>query len=188
MEHWEDWQKVYRHGTVVIWPPDDVRNIVNAQRESNDPLSASICEAHISLTLPLIDLLSESQWNQVRKIVKEFPKFKIHYGPLKSFLPYPCIWYEIQPIDMLKEIRDALHQTGFFNLPIKRHKDFIPHMTITEGLSGSVVDEELLDILQKQSNPGTFVLQHVAYIVPDESFCFKVKSIIPLASPKNLIS
>ena len=186
MEHWEDWQKLYRHGTLVIWPPDEIMNIINTQREFNDPLSASICEAHITVTQPLLNLLSDAEWDQVQDIVKYFPAFEIRYGPLKSFLPYPCIWYDVQPMDQVRDMRDALHQTGFFNLSLKHTDDFIPHMTITEGLSGPNVDENLFDILQKQSSPGSFVCQDVAYIVPDESFCFIVKSRISLASSKSL--
>ncbi len=55
MENWQDWQKPYQHGMMVIWPPAAVRKTVNQQRESLDPLSASYCEAHISLTQPLIN-------------------------------------------------------------------------------------------------------------------------------------
>ncbi len=50
MDHWEEWQKVCQHGTMVIWPPAEVREIVSHQREKYDPVSASFCGAHITLT------------------------------------------------------------------------------------------------------------------------------------------
>jgi len=174
MDHWEEWQKVYQHGTLVIWPPDEVREIINFQREKHDPVSAAICEAHITLTQPLLKPLIGVEWEQVQEILKGFPAFEIQYGPIKSFLPYPCIWYDIQPGDKVLELRHALHQTGYFNLSLKHTDDFIPHMTITEGLSGSPVDEKLLTILQKQSSQGSFICQDAAFIMPDESFCFRV--------------
>ena len=42
---WGDCRDGFRHGTLVIWPPDDVRAVVNALRECHDPASAAICEA-----------------------------------------------------------------------------------------------------------------------------------------------
>ncbi len=61
MDHWEEWQKVYQYGTRVIWPPAEVREIVNHQREKYDPVSASFCGAHITLTQPLLNPLSDAE-------------------------------------------------------------------------------------------------------------------------------
>ena len=180
MEHWEEWQKVYQHGTIVILPPDGVREIVNHQRDKYDPVSAAICDAHITLTQPLLNPLSDTEWGNIQDILIRFPAFEIQYGPIKSFLPYPCIWYEIQPEDKVLDQRRALHQTGYFNLSLKHTDDFIPHMTITEGLSGPPVDEELLTELQEQSSQGSFICHDVAFIVPEESFCFGVVKRISL--------
>ncbi len=181
MDSRQDWQKPYQFGTIVIWPPDEVRVVVNNQREENDPLSQSYCEAHITVTQPLLKNLSESEWNQVLSVVKDFRSFQIDFGPLNSFLPYPCILYEIEPRERILELRQALHQTGFFNLTLPHTEDFIPHMTITEGLSGPTVDENLLKQLQKESCQGSFVCQELAYIVPDQRFCFKEIKTLPLA-------
>ena len=106
MDHWEEWQKVYLHGTFVIWPPDDVREIINRQRYEYDPKSASICETHITLTQPLLKPLSKEDWNRIQEISSNIIPFEIQYGPLKSFLPYPCIWYEIQPVKIILDLRN----------------------------------------------------------------------------------
>ncbi len=174
MDHWEEWQKVYQHGIMVIWPPDEIRKIVNAQRKAYDPVSASFCGAHITLTQPLLNPLSDPEWGNIQDILIRFPAFEIQYGPIKSFLPYPCIWYEIQPADKILDLRRALHQTGYFNLSLKHTDDFIPHMTIPERLSVQPVDEELLTILQEQSSQGSFICRDAAYIVPGERFCLGV--------------
>ncbi len=184
MDHWEEWQKVYQHGTIVILPPDEIRNVVNGQRETYDPVTASFCEAHITLTQPLLNPLSDTEWGNIQDMLRRFPAFEIQYGPIKSFLPYPCIWYEIQPADKILALRNALHQTGYFNLSLKHTDDFIPHMSITEGLSGPPVDEELLTILQEQSSQGSFICQDAVHIVPDESFCFGVVKRLPLDGGK----
>ena len=180
MEHWEEWQKVYQHGTIVILPPDGVREIVNHQRDKYDPVSAAISEAHITITQPFLNPLSDTAWGNIQDILIRFPAFKIQYGPIKSFLPYPCIWYEIQPGDKVLDLRRALHQTGYFNLSLTHTDDFIPHMTITEGLSGPPVDKELLTKLQEQSSQGSFICHEAAYIKPDKSFWFGLEKRLPI--------
>ena len=179
MENWEDWQKLFQFGTIVIWPPDVVREIVNLQRQRYDPVSQSYCETHISVSQPLLRLLDD-EWDRIHQLLFGYQTFTIQYGPLNSFLPYPCIWYEIQPREYILEIRNALHKTGFFNLDMKLTTNFIPHMTITEGLSGPPVDETLLQLLQEESREGSFQCTELAYIYPDEQFCFNVEKKFPL--------
>ena len=174
MEEWQDWQKVYRYGTMVVWPPDDVRAVVNRLREEYDPLSQAICEAHITLTQPLLRPLADQEWVEVAQIAASFDPFELTYGPLNSFLPYPCIWYEVHPRERVLEMRRALHETGFFNLTLPHTQGFIPHMTITEGQSGPPVDQALLESLRGQVKSGSFWCEDVAYIVPDRTFHFEV--------------
>lgn len=181
MEIWEDWQKPYQYGTLVIWPPNEVREVVNYQRERYDPVSQSFCETHVTVTQPFARLLADKEWNEVHELLREFESFEIHFGPLNSFLPYPCIWYEIHPRAEVLEIRAALHKTGFFNLEMKHPKNFIPHMTITEGQSGPDVNENLLMQLQAESSEGSFLCENLAYIVPNEHFQFEVVKTLPLA-------
>jgi 2'-5' RNA ligase len=180
MDHWEEWQKVYQHGILVILPPDEVRGFVNQQREEYDPQSAAICDAHITLSQPLLQPLNESELINIKNIIKTFQPFEIHYGPLKSFLPYPCIWYEIQPTTRVLCIREALHKTGFFDLSQEHTDGFIPHMTVTEGLSGPDVNEELLTKLQERSPAGSFLCSQITLLRPDEDFSFQVHRHITL--------
>jgi len=180
MDAWEEWQKLYRFGTIVIWPPDEIREIVNSQRLEYDPTSQSYCETHITITQPLIKSLADEEWNELWRLVRQFESFKIIFGPLNSFLPYPCIWYEIGPIEKVLNIRNALHQTGFFNLSLKHTEGFIPHMTITEGVSGPPVNEALLEKLQGESNVGSFICEELAFIVPNDQFSFRVRKNLPL--------
>jgi len=181
MDAWEDWQKPYEFGTLVIWPPDEIRKIVNSQRERTDPVSQSYCEAHISVTQPLIRWLDEKAWDRLGTLLSGFVSFEIAYGPLNTFLPYPCIWYEIKPADRVLELRDVLHQSGYFNLELRHPKNFIPHMTITEGLSGPEVDQNLCQTLQQESGKGTFQCEGLTYIIPDKDFRFHIKKFLPLS-------
>ena len=174
MEDWEDWQKVYQFGTIVIIPPDDVCAIVDEQRKRNDPVSQSYCGTHITVTQPLSCSLTEAEWAQLDERVKTFEPFDIRYGPLNTFLPYPCIYYQIDPSERILEMRGALHQMGFFNLSLSHTHNFIPHMTITEGISGPSVDEALFETLRAESCPGSFPCTELAFIVPDEAFSFQI--------------
>ncbi|MGD2252689.1 MAG: 2'-5' RNA ligase family protein [Anaerolineales bacterium] len=180
MQDWEDWQKPYQFGTLVIWPPDEVRQTVNQQRQEFDPESQAICETHITVTPPLVHSPAEKQWQEIEQIVSAFRAFEITYGPLRSFLPYPCIWHEIQPMESVLEIRRALLETGHFNRTMRHLEDFVPHMTITEGLSGPEVNQELLAHMASRFDGGTFWCEDLAYIVPDEGFHFQVVKRIPL--------
>jgi hypothetical protein len=181
MNTWEVWQTFYQFGTLVIWPPDEIGSIVNSQRERIDPISQSYCETHISVTQPLSRWLDEKAWDRLGTIIKSFVSFEIAYGPLNTFLPYPCIWYEVKPADRVLELRNVLHQTGYFNLEMRHPKNFIPHMTITEGLSGPKVDLNLYQTLQQESGSGTFQCEGLTYIIPDENVRFHVKKFLPFS-------
>jgi len=181
MNSWEDWQKPYKFGTLVIFPSDTLRQSINLQRERTDPVSGSYCEAHITVTQPLGRNLNNEEWKQLDTILSSIKSFEISYGPLNTFLPYPCIWYEIQPAEKVLELRSVLHQTGFFNLEMKHPQNFIPHMTITEGLSGPEVDENLYQLLQEESGKGIFQCKGLSYIVPDKDFRFRVKKFLPFS-------
>lgn len=180
MESWEEWQKAYRSGMLVIWPPDEVRTIVNQLRQRYDPASQAICEAHITVTQPFLREPNRHEWSRINGVLQRFSPFEISYGPLNSFLPYPCIWYEIHPAEKVLELRDSLHQAALFNLEREFTTGFIPHMTITEGLSGPEVDEALLQHLQGLVESGSFPCEDLAYIVPNERFEFKVANSLPL--------
>jgi len=179
MDHWPDWGKHYQHGLFIIQPPEDIRAIVDAQRETYDPLSYSYVGSHITVTQPLLDKPSEKDWERLLQALENIQPFLITYGPIKSFLPYPCIWYDIQPAERVLEIRSALHQTGLFNLEEGYIEDFIPHMTITEEQSGPKVTLELLDQIQEESQPGSFLCEELIFSAPDQNFHF---------SPINRIS
>jgi len=180
MENWPAWGKRFGPGLFIILPPDPVRRIVDAQRETYDPLSQSYIGAHITLTQPFQKNPSDTDWGLILQTLKGFQPFEISYGPLKSFLPYPCIWYDVQPASIILEIREALHQTGLFDLQEGLIEDFIPHMTITEGQSGPEVNTELLEELQKESRSGSFFCEDLVYAAPDPNFHFSPGRRIPL--------
>ena len=145
---WEPWQHAYRHGTLAIWPPKVVRHSVNQWREQFDPTSHSYAEAHITVTQPFRRPVTQDVLDRVTAILHAEDEFELTYGPLRSFLPSPVLWLEVQPAQRVVELRRKLHSTGAFDLSLPHTEDYVPHMTITEGLSGPRVDKALFQSLR----------------------------------------
>jgi 2'-5' RNA ligase len=153
---------------------------VDKQRESYDPISQSYIGAHITVTQPFLRTPTEADWDVCVRSLEKIQPFEIRYGPLKSFLPYPCIWYDVQPAEIVLDIREALHQTGLFNLQEGYIEDFIPHMTITEGQSGPEVTTALMEELQAESKTGSFLCEELVLSAPGQDFRFSKRNSISL--------
>ena len=172
---WEPWQRAYQHGTLVIWPPDSDRESVGQWREQLDPTSHGFAEAHITVTQPLKARLTTDILDRLTTILRAENNFEVTYGPLRSFLPSPVLWLEVQPAGRVVELRRKLHLTGAFDLSLPHTEDFVPHMTITEGLSGPQVDHALFQSTRDRIECGSFDCSGVVYLVPDDSFRFHVE-------------
>jgi 2'-5' RNA ligase len=181
MEDWTDWQMDFEYGTFVIWPPDPVREVVNRLRERYDPLSQRICEAHITLTQPFLRHPGQREWDQLEAIFSECAPSTIRYRPLNTFLPYPCIYYEIHPAASVMAIREALHETGLFNLDRPHTDDFVPHISINDGRPDAARTQEIFESLRKVVVRGSFECRQIAFIVLDYGFHFEVVRTLPLA-------
>ena len=181
MDAWLEWQRNYRHGTFVIWPPSDVRRRINPLRRRYDPESQRICEAHITLTQPLLRAPTPADWDALRAAVAPCSPFTMRYGPLDTFLPYPCIYLRIEPADRVLALRAAMHKTGLCDLSLPYSDGFVPHMSLTDGYPDAAATQALYDELSRgEPLIGDFDCRDVAYIVPDERFCFHVRRRLPL--------
>lgn len=174
MEAWSEWQLDYLHGLFVIWPPDEVRRVVNRLRHAYDPTSQATIEAHVTLTQPFLARPGDQEWALLAEIVAGFAPFEIRYGPVDTFFPNPVIYLAIQPQERLLALRQALHQTGLFNLALPYTDDFVPHMTIAEGRSDKAVDELMLAEVRSLAPQGAFLLSEVVCVTPDERFHFGI--------------
>ena len=50
---WEDWQKDYRLGLILIMPPREVSKLIDPLRSEHDPRAFHSCPTHISISDPL---------------------------------------------------------------------------------------------------------------------------------------
>src|ERR1035437_7783765 len=94
---WEEWQAEYRFGALFIFPPAGMIEPIDALRRTYDPVSASYCQAHISLSEPLAGPLTSELCSELRAALSSIAPFELHYGPLRTFPPYPGVTYAIQP-------------------------------------------------------------------------------------------
>ncbi len=171
--HWVGWQREYRLGLILVLPPDGIGEQVDALRQQDDPRSASICEAHISLSEPLTKEFSPEVECEVRHLLSTVDPFEIHYGPLRTFDPYPGVAYKIEPEDRFFKLREALHRTSAFEgSPFKR-KGVPPHMTIAEFIPDMEESEELKNHLQAKVPEGSFLCDKLQLMIPDDDFCFR---------------
>jgi 2'-5' RNA ligase len=168
---WQPWQRGYRFGVFLIYPPDPPLLQVNGLRARYDPRSQATCDAHISITVPLPRAMAEAHWAELESIASGIAPITIRYGPLMNYLPYPGVCLAIEPQAELDRLRAALETaSAFAGAPARRYR-FSAHMTIAEFIS---VDEtEALMVELKDLAPqGSFLCASVSYAVPDSEFRF----------------
>ena len=176
---WEGWQLGYRFGAFYIFPPSGVIEPVDALRQTHAPKSASICQAHISLSEPLAAALSDEHLHEIRATLSAVQPFDLRYGPLRSFPPYPGVCYSITPEDPFRALRAALHSTSAFAGVPLRHEHIAPHMTVAEFIT-SQQTHDLLQELGGKVPEGAFRCSSIEYAVPNDSFYFERVLSIPL--------
>ncbi len=180
ISHWEAWQQQYRFGVLLIFPPDPPMKRVNDLRSKYDPQGQFICQAHISLTIPLLRPLNDAHWSELRSIASGIKPFYIHYGPLMNYLPHPGVCLAIEPQDELDRLRATLETASVFEGAPARKYPFSAHMTIAEFISLERT-EELMSELQGLAPEGDFLCNSVSYAVPDGSFHFTERAKLELA-------
>lgn len=184
---WEAWMREYAFGAFYIFPPDDVIGPIDALREAYDPKSASICQAHVSLSEPLRRRLAAHELRELTTALREVDPFVIRYGPLRSFPPYPGVVYAISPEEQFRELRSAIHGASVFTGVVPSREHVAPHMTIAEFISLART-EELLDELEATAPTGEFVCDRIELAVPDAEFRFRRVLAVLLGEPGLLTS
>lgn len=169
---WESWQQEYRWGALYIFPPSGIIEAVDALRQRYDPKSAAICQAHISLSAPLSAPLTEFQHDEFAYVLASVAPFDLHYGPLRSFPPYPGVTYAIQPEAPFMVLRQILHTTSSFAQGALTREHIPPHMTIAEFITLEQT-HALLTELDGHVPEGSFHCAAVEYAVPNEDFYFE---------------
>ncbi|MBN2074379.1 MAG: 2'-5' RNA ligase family protein [Dehalococcoidales bacterium] len=171
MNGWIDWQKAYRFGVILIYPPDPPADEVNRLREIHDPRGQSYCEAHISLTVPLPRPVDDFHLEEMKMLASGCTRFTIQYGPLSNYLPAPGVVLAIEPKDILSSLVTTLESSSVFENAPPRPFPFSPHLTISEFIDVERTSELMVE-LQDKTPEGEFLCNYVSYAVPDENFHF----------------
>src|SRR5581483_6333165 len=169
---WVEWAKEYRFGAFYIFPPAGVIEPVDALRQVYDPRSARSCQAHISLSEPLLGPLADDQIEELQAALSSFEPFEIRYGPVRSMPPYPGVVYAIEPESTFMQLRAVVHATSIFRGSAFSRRDIAPHTTIAEFISLERT-HELLRELRGNVPEGTFLRDVIEYAVPTDQLYFE---------------
>ena len=180
MNGWLDWQKAYRFGVILIFPPDPPEREVNRLRNIHDPRGQSYCQAHVTLTVPVPRPVEDFHLDELKMLASEFQAFTIQYGPLSNYLPAPGVVLAIEPKDILGRLVTTLESASVFENAAPRPYPFSPHMTISEFIDVERTNELMVE-LQGQVPEGEFPCDYVSYAVPDEHFHFTERARLWLA-------
>ena len=184
MSQWQEWEKEYQFGVILIFPPEPLLTQVNVLRTRYDPRSHAACDAHISLTVPLPRPISGSHWRELEAIVSVIGSFPIQYGPLRHYLPHPGLCLAIEPQDKLNWLLMELERASVFAGARERKYPFSAHMTIAEFIT---VEQtlSLMDELQTIAPMGSFICGSVVYAVPNSDFHFSERRRLTLAQSSS---
>ena len=176
---WEDWQRGYRLGVILILPPPDVSREVDSLRARYDPRSAAWCPAHISLSDPLSSEMSPALADEIRGVLSGVRPFKLCFDRLYASPRHPGVAYRIAPREPIERLKPILHGTSGFADEAHRRRDIAPHMTVAEFIS---IEEslQLCARLQDTAPVGSFLCDRLMYMVPDGSFRFQRRLTFPL--------
>ena len=180
-----EFKRIYQHGALVIWPPDDLRAIVGALRQRYDPASQAICDAHITLSQPFLSAPTEDDLSKISEVVARHLPLEIEYGPLGTFLPYPCVYLQIEPAEPLKALQRALYNLDLFNLalPFSDPDAYIFHMSLTDGYPVEAQTRQILEALAGSEPVGRFNAGSVAWIKPNADFHFETVKLFGSGTP-----
>ncbi|HRY60258.1 MAG TPA: 2'-5' RNA ligase family protein [Patescibacteria group bacterium] len=173
VDNWENWEKEYRYGLILIMPPEPVLSLVNSLRSKYDPKSQASCDTHISISVPVPKPLTEEDWQELQNIASEIKPFEINYGKPKDYPPYPGVAFPLENQTELNAVREKIESASLFSEAVPRRFPFNPHMTIAEFISKEET-ADLLKELEDKTSAGEFLCDGLVYIVPDESMHFNV--------------
>ncbi len=180
MSEWLDWQKAYRFGVILIFPPDPPAGEVNRLRETYDPRAFSIIPAHITLTVQVPRPMDDFHLEELKMLASEFKAFTIHYGPLSNYLPAPGVVLAIEPKDTLNSLVTTLESASVFENAAPRPYPFSPHLTISEFIDVEGTNELMVE-LKGKTPEGNFLCDCVSYAVPNEDFHFTERARLDLS-------
>lgn len=184
MTHWKDWQRAYRFGVILIYPPEPIRSAINALRAKYDPVSHAWSDAHISLSVPAPAPPTAQEWETLATSVESLSPTVVEYGPVKTFKTHPGVVLDLQPQGALDMWRSLVESTPPFSDAAARRWSFSAHMTIAELVTADESEKVIAELARSQLS-GSFLCTHLSYAVPNELFRFEEHGKLHLRGIKN---
>jgi hypothetical protein len=171
MDGWKEWMHEYQYGVVLIIPPEPHRLVVNALRQFYAWSQSSACDAHISLSVPAARPVDPADLRDLEERLAGFEPFALRYGPIITGGDGLGIVLDIEPQETLHALLPLVEGAGLFQGAPERKWPFHAHMTIAEMLTAAQ-SQAVRAQLAGLNLSGQFLVNHLSYIVPDESFAF----------------
>lgn len=181
--NWKSWMKDFRFGTMVFLPDGEVREIGDKLRNQFDPVSANTCVSHITLTQPFTTAPDPSQISMIQSLIGSFSRFNAQIGPATTSPNKRLIWFDVEPKDLILELRGQLHETGLFRTDLPLTKGFIPHLTISEAQREPEEVNAINGELNERYAARDVSFESIVWIIPDDNFVFKAHRTFRLKSP-----
>ncbi len=171
---WEDWQRDYRLGLILIMPPEEVTRQIDPLRARYDPHAFAICPTHISISDPLQCEMTPEMEDEIRHILSFVQPFTLYFDNLYASPDYSGVIYPIRPKAPIDALKSDLHTAAVFSGKTYSRRHIPPHMTIAEFIS--IEDGlKLYTQLHDSAPRGSFVCDRLEFIVPDDKFQFQKK-------------
>jgi len=181
---WEDWQRDYRLGLILIMPPEEVARQINPLRAKYDPHAFAICPTHVPLSDPLQREMTPETENEIRRILCSIQPFTLYFDDLYASPDYSGVIYPIRPKEPIDALKIALNTASVFGGETYYRRSIPPHMTIAEFIS--IEDGLKLCAQLKNSAPrGSFVCDRLEFVVPNDNFHFQKKLTFFLSKPQT---
>src|SRR5512139_2903247 len=106
---WEEWQRDYLFGLILIMPPEEVSQQIDPLREKYDPYAFAICPTHISLSDPLLREMTPEHEKEIEELLHKIEPFVLNYDKPYASPEYAGVTYPITPQLPIDDLKDALH-------------------------------------------------------------------------------
>ena len=179
MLDWDEWQRDYRFGVLLILPPPEIAQQLDDLRAEYDPESYSICAAHISVSDPLTTEMTPDLQDEIRAVLSAISPFRLHYDAPQASTEFAGVYLPVRPQEPVDALKQALHSTSAFRGDAHERRDIPAHLTIAEFVS---IDDglQLRDTIRDAVPVGSFRCDRLSYLVPDERFRFREVKSFPL--------
>lgn len=169
--NWEEWQRDYRLGVILILPPPEVAQQIDPLRAKYDPRSFATSPTHISVTDPLSKEMTPDLQHEIQGILTGISPFELHFDKPQASIEFAGVSYPVRPQEPIDALKQALHASSAFGGESHQRRDIPAHMTIAEFLS---IEESLLlcEQLQDTAPTGSFICDRLSLVVPDQDFSF----------------